>query len=576
METGDASRGAASLRGLASRRASGGSFLRAATGAAADPYAPAVLPDGVPLVLRSCKGAAPQGAQDTATRRSTTAAFKAFSAVKDFSRLTCLIFPEEAANAFCRMGYARVQLLLAYVLPEVLDEEWLPDEDISKPLEGEEASKGPPLHVPYRPYVVVSLNGQDVYRSAVLHCKPVASGDSTLDTALLRGLWDERIELQVHQPYSLLRVALYDRDISTAFLGSDELLGSLDFQLHLLMPRRIYDITAVFVPFAVLDEEALSGKEEAIALLQGTRQLHPSVDTRALLKESLCAVCGADSSCCKHGGSSSSGGDTDGALYTAELDSDAITCSAQQLVQQGDLGGCRMRLLLQLLPHRNADSGKIHTLDELAALLIPTPREAQESVLSPLNFPLLWADLQDAHRKLTEGALGVLATGLYDALYWERPVLSIASLLTFVFLWLHPQFFPAAFLFLLGMLLLIVSFIQMPPPPSGTEGGLRSEGAEAADASRGVGSSVGGGTGASNGKKASRPGSLKAFETAESKDCSEASLLRSLLSAAVPAPMQLRIRKFHIVGALWVLGAWAAVEPLEACSVARYLLLATG
>ncbi|OEH80127.1 hypothetical protein cyc_03192 [Cyclospora cayetanensis] len=500
METGDASRGAASLRGLASRRASGGSFLRAATGAAADPYAPAVLPDGVPLVLRSCKGAAPQGAQDTATRRSTTAAFKAFSAVKDFSRLTCLIFPEEAANAFCRMGYARVQLLLAYVLPEVLDEEWLPDEDISKPLEGEEASKGPPLHVPYRPYVVVSLNGQDVYRSAVLHCKPVASGDSTLDTALLRGLWDERIELQVHQPYSLLRVALYDRDISTAFLGSDELLGSLDFQLHLLMPRRIYDITAVFVPFAVLDEEALSGKEEAIALLQGTRQLHPSVDTRALLKESLCA----------------------------------------------------------LLPHRNADSGKIHTLDELAALLIPTPREAQESVLSPLNFPLLWADLQDAHRKLTEGAIRRAVLG--TAGFKHRFALDICV----------PLAAPP------GMLLLIVSFIQMPPPPSGTEGGLRSEGAEAADASRGVGSSVGGGTGASNGKKASRPGSLKAFETAESKDCSEASLLRSLLSAAVPAPMQLRIRKFHIVGALWVLGAWAAVEPLEACSVARYLLLATG
>lgn len=46
-------------------------------------------------------------------------------------------------------------------------------------------------------------------------------------------------------------------------------------------------------------------------------------------------------------------------------------------------------------------------------------------------------------------ALGVLAMGLYDALRWERPVLSLAFLLTFLFLWLRPQFLPATFLLLL-------------------------------------------------------------------------------------------------------------------------------
>lgn len=32
----------------------------------------------------------------------------------------------------------------------------------------------------------------------------------------------------------------------------------------------------------------------------------------------------------------------------------------------------------------------------------------------------------------------------------------------------------------------------------------------------------------------------------------------------------------QIVGAFWVLGAWALVEPEDACTVASYLLLTTG
>lgn len=48
--------------------------------------------------------------------------------------------------------------------------------------------------------------------------------------------------LQLHHPYSLLRIALFDKDTTEAAVGADELLGALDFQLHLLMPQRIYDI----------------------------------------------------------------------------------------------------------------------------------------------------------------------------------------------------------------------------------------------------------------------------------------------------------------------------------------------
>lgn len=56
---------------------------------------------------------------------------------------------------------------------------------------------------------------------------------------------------QVHHPYSLLRIALFDKDSSEAAVGPDELLGSLDFQLHLLMPQRIYDIACDYENFPI-------------------------------------------------------------------------------------------------------------------------------------------------------------------------------------------------------------------------------------------------------------------------------------------------------------------------------------
>lgn len=600
MGGGEASRGAASLRGMASRRAAGGSFFRAATMGSADPQGPICLPDGLAVVVRSSRGAqavrGDPGGDGKPMRRSPTAAFKAFAGVKDFSRVACLAFPSESADAFCRMGYARLQVLLGYIIPEMLDEDWLSEEEAAKLAEGETENQAP-LHVPYRPYVVVSLNGRDVYQSAVVSCEPPSSEDAEA-VGCLRGMWDERVELQLHHPYSLLRIALFDKDTTEAAIGADELLGALDFQLHLLMPHRIYDIAAFFPPFAVLDDVVLAGKDETFALLQGTRRLHPSADTRTLLQEPACSVCGDSSNSCKH----SNSGDTDGTLYSAELDGQAIEAAVVQQ-QQVDLGCCRMRLMLQLLPHKVSGSGKIPILDELSALLLPAPREAGESALPPLNFTAVWADLQDAQRKITEGALGVLVSGLCDALYWERPVLSLVFLLTFVFLWLHPQFLPAAFLLLLGLLLLIISFIQMPPAPGmGDQGSLSGEQLATDGAAAGVAQAAlagGGGSGASGGRKPGGPGTLQAFEMAESSECCETSLLRSLLSAAVPVPLQLQVRKFHhrlrqgiagytyyhsrlcerrevIVGALWVLGAWAAVEPAEACSVARYLVLATG
>lgn len=142
----------------------------------------------------------------------------------------------------------------------------------------------------------------------------------------------------------------------------------------------------------------LAGKEETFALLQGTRRLHPSAETRALLREPACSVCGDSSSSCKHSTSS----DAEGTLYTAELDARAVEAAVVHQ-QQVDLGCCRMRLMLQLLPHKISGSGKIPVLDELSALLLPPPRDAEESALPPLNFPAVWADLQDAQRKVTEG-----------------------------------------------------------------------------------------------------------------------------------------------------------------------------
>lgn len=150
----------------------------------------------------------------------------------------------------------------------------------------------------------------------------------------------------------------------------------------------------------MLDDGLLAGKEEAFAVLQGTRQLHPSSETRALLKEPPCSLCGDSNSTttCKHAIS----GETDGTLYTAELDEAAIDADVMQQ-QQLDMGCCQMRLMLELLPHKNCKSAKVPLLDELSALLLPAPREAEESSLPPLHFPAVWSDLQDAQRKITEG-----------------------------------------------------------------------------------------------------------------------------------------------------------------------------
>lgn len=51
--------------------------------------------------------------------------------------------------------------------------------------------------------VVVSLNGRDVYRSAVLRCEPPSAVEETEKNGCLRGVWDERIELQVRSTPSI-------------------------------------------------------------------------------------------------------------------------------------------------------------------------------------------------------------------------------------------------------------------------------------------------------------------------------------------------------------------------------------
>lgn len=78
-------------------------------------------------------------------------------------RQSLLSLPVDLSNA--QMGYARLQLLLGYVVPEMLDEDWSSEEDL-RAAESEEAADGntdtrekSPLHVPFRPYGEASVRG---------------------------------------------------------------------------------------------------------------------------------------------------------------------------------------------------------------------------------------------------------------------------------------------------------------------------------------------------------------------------------------------------------------------------------
>ncbi|KAL8433932.1 hypothetical protein Efla_001834 [Eimeria flavescens] len=212
MRAGEAYSGGASLRAPACRRAAAGSFFRGShLGSSADPQGPVALPDGAAVVSCFGRGGLHAGRGERGgggprfSRKSPAAASSSPFAVKGFSRLACLAFPAESADAFCRMGYARLQLLLGYVVPELLDQDWFAEDDglgSGSGSDGEARScAGASLHVPYRPYVVVSLNGRAVYRSAIITC-----GEATA-SGCPHGIWDERIELQVCSPY-LARAAL--------------------------------------------------------------------------------------------------------------------------------------------------------------------------------------------------------------------------------------------------------------------------------------------------------------------------------------------------------------------------------
>ena len=130
MEGADFPRGAASLRGLASRRASSGSFLKGGgggqAGGSSDIHGPMTLPDGQVVLLRSSQG--PPEASSTqrleawgeskGTRRAATAAFRAFGDPKEFSRVACLAFPSEAADGLFRVRHAGVWSYKPFCLSE--------------------------------------------------------------------------------------------------------------------------------------------------------------------------------------------------------------------------------------------------------------------------------------------------------------------------------------------------------------------------------------------------------------------------------------------------------------------------
>lgn len=95
--------------------------------------------------------------------------------------------------------------------------------------------------------VVLSLNGRRVYRSAVAafggEGRRRKEGSPLRGEGCAVGLWDERIELQIHHPFSVLLVEVFDKDATEGVAGGDELVGFFEVQLKLLRPAHVLDIT---------------------------------------------------------------------------------------------------------------------------------------------------------------------------------------------------------------------------------------------------------------------------------------------------------------------------------------------
>ncbi|PHJ16799.1 transmembrane protein [Cystoisospora suis] len=215
----------------------------------------------------------------TAAKRSTGALQQDLRIPAEANELTpfscwqCLAHPDEASDTLVTQGYGRLQILLAYLLPEVIDvyednleasqlstplaKQALDDADANKPGREDTAATlsdyKPNFTItslaPSKGYVRISLNGVPVYRSSILDISPDALNETAAvvkgekdETKLPNTIFNERIEIQIHWPYSVLRVELFNRDTTLGVVADDDLLGVFEMPIHLMLPFKIYDL----------------------------------------------------------------------------------------------------------------------------------------------------------------------------------------------------------------------------------------------------------------------------------------------------------------------------------------------
>ncbi|PFH34565.1 hypothetical protein BESB_065980 [Besnoitia besnoiti] len=619
-----------------------------------------------------------------------------------FSWWKCLAHPEEAADGLIVEGYGRLQILLAYLLPEVTDvaEEGI---DASQFIttgnkDAKEREESGLTHVgrrdftvsslaPSRGYVRVSLNGVPVYRSGVLNISPeglndtaaVVSGEKE-EARLPNTIFNERIEVQIHQPYSVLRVELFNRDTTLGVIADDDLLGVFEIPIHLMLPFKVYDLEVEFPPQFLRDEneEWIAGQGLDSPFILGEKRLVSAAATAQLLQTKQIFDADAGLSFESEGASEQKSEDTrkpssttgdaaaapppcrtlDTPMKTEARaakeeseakvcagDIDLLTCtmnvaaaaaaSAPQvaglrsssftvesrstiideweetprppLLPEGYSCGPRLRCLFKMEIVGSIPKGRVGSekkpgsyVSEMCALALPVIDSADEASLPPLNFRKLWHDIKRLKYLTWACVLNSLVHSVAAIPAWEHPFVSGCCLAGVLLATLQPQMSFALLFLLLGILCLMLSLT----PLSNTTEAAIAAASVLSDAKRkppaaalGPDSKLGPATdkGKEGDAKGRGPSSLQAFEDQQQSDeaTMEDSLLKSLLSSAVPQTLHVQIRQAHktllkvtaavlhfheklrkrremVVGMLWLLSILSFYRPNIAGMALRY------
>ncbi|CBZ52383.1 conserved hypothetical protein [Neospora caninum Liverpool] len=560
-----------------------------------------------------------------------------------FSWWKCLAHPDEAADGLVTEGYARLQILLAYLLPEVTD--------VAEPVElhqlttpREEGQKGEAASLsraerrdftvsnlmPSRGYVRVSLNGVPVYRSAVLDISPDAINETAAvvkgekeEARLPNTIFNERIEIQIHQPYSVVRVELFNRDVTLGVIADDDLLGVFEMPVQLMIPFKVYDLEVEFPPQFLREENedwiSCQGLDSPFIL--GEKRLVSPDATAQLLqtKQIFDAEAAAAQASGLDGPEGSDGAETgdpaprtldapvkrearEAAQESAEkVDAgnvDLLTCtvnvaaaaaaSAPQvsglrsssftiesrstviddweekprppLLPEGYSCGPRLRCLFNLQVVGRTPKGRVGSekkqgswFSEMCALALPIIDSADEASLPPLNFRKFWHDAKRLKHLAWDCVLSGLAESVAAIPTWENPFVSACCLASVMVATTQPQTSFALIFLLMGVLCLMLSLTPLSntreaaiaaasvltdakrkPPEAALDSDAQAEKAEP-------------GKGAESQLSGQKPSSLQAFESQQQSDeaTMEDSLLKSLLSSAVPQSFHVQLRRAH-------------------------------